>query len=240
MLHFSSMIRDYGIVPSMEHYVSVVDMLGSAGHLDEALEFIEKIPFEPSVDVWENFMCLCRVHGHLEHGDHCAELVKQLDPPQLNEQTKAGLVPLKDSDLKQNEKKKLASPLEVISRVNEYRAGDTSHPENDRIYALLISLKEHMKEVGYVPETRYVLHDIDQESKEEAILAHSERLAFANDLLTSPACAQIRINKNLRVCGDCHAAFKIVSKILGRMIVMRDAKRFHHFNEGICSCGDYW
>ena len=188
-------------------------------------------------------MNLCRVHGHLELGDRCAELVEQLDPSRLNEQSKAGLIPVKDSDLaKQNEKKKLASqsPLEVRSRVHEYRAGDTSHPENDRIYALLKSLKEHMKEAGYIPETRFVLHDIDQESKEEALLAHSERLALANGLLTTPARGQIRIIKNLRVCGDCHAAFKTMSKIVGREIIMRDAKRFHHFSEGLCSCRDYW
>ncbi|KAE8706970.1 Pentatricopeptide repeat-containing protein [Hibiscus syriacus] len=242
MLHFSSMSSDYGIVPSMEHYVSIVDMLGSTGHLDEALEFIEKIPFEPSADVWETLMNLCRVHGYLELGDRCAELVEVLDPSRLNEQSKAGLIPLKDLDLQHNEKKKLAnqSPLEVRSRVNEYRAGDTSHPENDRIYALLRSLKEQMKEAGYVPETKFVLHDIDQESKEEALLAHSERLALANGLLTTPARGQVRIIKNLRVCGDCHAAFKIMSKIVGRMIIMRDAKRFHHFSEGICSCRDYW
>ncbi|MBA0620020.1 hypothetical protein Godav_005795 [Gossypium davidsonii] len=242
MLHFSLMSSDYGIVPSMEHYVGVVDMLGSTGNLDEALEFIEKMPFEASADVWETLMNLCRTHGHLELGDRCAELVKQLDPSRLNEQSKAGLIPLKESDLKKNEKKKLASqsPLEVRSRVNEYRAGDTSHPANDRIYALLRRLKEHMKEAGYVPETRFVLHDIDQESKEEALLAHSERLALANGLLTSPARGQIRIIKNLRVCGDCHAAFKIMSKIVGREIIMRDAKRFHHFNEGLCSCRDFW
>ncbi|TYH22788.1 hypothetical protein ES288_A04G157700v1 [Gossypium darwinii] len=242
MLHFSLMSSDYGIVPSMEHYVGVVDMLGSTGHLDEALEFIEKMPFEASADVWETLMNLCRTHGLLELGDRCAELVKQLDPSRLNEQSKAGLIPLKDLDLKKNEKKKLASqsPLEVRSRVNEYRAGDTSHPANDRIYALLRRLKEHMKEAGYVPETRFVLHDIDQESKEEALLAHSERLALANGLLTSPARGQIRIIKNLRVCGDCHAAFKIMSKIVGREIIMRDAKRFHHFSEGLCSCRDFW
>ncbi|TYI49697.1 hypothetical protein E1A91_D12G052500v1 [Gossypium mustelinum] len=242
MLHFLSMSSDYGIVPSMEHYVSVVDMLGSTGHLDEALEFIENMPSEASADVWETLMNLCRIHGHLELGDRCAELVNQLDASRLNDQSKAGLIPLKDSDLKKNEKKKLAcqSPLEVSSRVNEYRAGDTSHPENDRIYALLRCLKEHMKEAGYVPETRFCLHDIDQESKEEALLAHSERLALANGLLTSPARGQIRIIKNLRVCGDCHAAFKILSKIVGREIIMRDAKRFHHFNEGLCSCRDFW
>jgi hypothetical protein len=51
MLHFESMTRDYGIVPTMAHYVSLVDMIGSIGHLDEALAFVEKMPLEPSVEV---------------------------------------------------------------------------------------------------------------------------------------------------------------------------------------------
>lgn len=243
MLHFESMMKDYGIVPSMEHYVSVVDMLGSAGYLDEALEFIEKMPMKPSADVWITLMNLSRVHGNLELGDRCAELVELLDPYQLNEQSKAGLVAGKASDLeKVTEKKKLTSQnlLEVRSRVHEYRAGDTSHPENDRIYALLRGLKAQMKETGYIPETRFVLHDIDQEGKEEALLAHSERLATAYGLLTSPARSPIRIIKNLRVCVDCHNAVKIISKIVGRELIMRDAKRFHHFKDGVCSCRDYW
>ncbi|KAF5194968.1 Pentatricopeptide repeat-containing protein [Thalictrum thalictroides] len=67
MLHFESMSNVYGIVPSMEHYtsVSVVRMLGSIRYLDEAMEFIEKIPFEPTLDVWETLMDLCRLHGNI-------------------------------------------------------------------------------------------------------------------------------------------------------------------------------
>ena len=243
MLHFESMSKDYSIVPSMDHYVSVVDMLGSTGYLDEAFEFIEKMPLEPSVDVWETLMNLCRVHGHIELGDRCAEIVEQLDPSRLTEQSKAGLVPVKASDIaKEKEKKKLASQnlLEVRSRVHEYRAGDRSHPENDKIYAELRSLKEQMKESGYVPETRFVLHDIDQEAKEEALLSHSERLAVAYGLLNSPPRAPIRVIKNLRFCGDCHNALKIISKLVGRELIIRDAKRFHHFKDGLCSCRDYW
>ncbi|KAI7988922.1 Pentatricopeptide repeat-containing protein [Camellia lanceoleosa] len=101
-------------------------------------------------------------------------------------------------------------------------------------------MREQMKEAGYVPETRFVLHDIDQEGKEEALLAHSERLAVAYGFLTTPARAQIRIIKNLRVCGDCHSALKIISKLVGRELIIRDAKRFHHFKDGLCSCRDYW
>ncbi|XP_049932871.1 pentatricopeptide repeat-containing protein At4g32450, mitochondrial-like [Nymphaea colorata] len=243
MLHFESLGNEYGIVPSMEHYVAIVDMLGKAGHIEEALEFIENMPVEPTVHVWEALMNLCRVHGYTELGDRCAELVGQLDPSRLTEQSKSGLVPVKASDLKkEKEAKRKASQnlLESRTRVHEYRAGDTSHPEKDRIYAQLRALSGPMKESGYLPDTRFVLHDIDQEAKEEALLYHSERLALAYGLLSSPACSPIRIIKNLRICGDCHSALKIASKIVGRELIVRDAKRFHHFKDGVCSCRDYW
>lgn len=243
MLHFESMTKDYGITPSMHHYVSIVDMLGSMGYVDESLEFIEKMPLEPGVDIWETVMNVSRAHGLMELGDRCFELVEQLDPTRLNEQSKAGLLPLKASDLaKEREKKKLANRnlLEVRSRVHEYRAGDTSHPENDKIYTLLRGMREQMKEAGYIPETRFVLHDIDQEGKNDALLGHSERLAVAYGLISSSARSPIRVIKNLRVCGDCHSALKIISKIVGRELIIRDAKRFHHFKDGLCSCRDYW
>lgn len=242
MLHFESMMKDYGIVPSMEHYVSIVDMLGNAGCLDEALEFIEKMPVEPSIEIWDTLMKFCRIHGNVVLGDRCAELVELLDPLRLNEQSRAGLIPINASDLeKEKERKKSGQgPLDVRHRVHEYRAGDRTSPDNDRLYELLRALKQHMKEAGYVPEMKCVLHDVDQETKEEALMAHSERLAAAHGFLTSPPRASIRIIKNLRVCSDCHNVFKIISKIVGREIVARDSKRFHHFRDGSCSCGDFW
>ncbi|CAK9168227.1 unnamed protein product [Ilex paraguariensis] len=42
------------------------------------------------------------------------------------------------------------------------------------------------------------------------------------------------------VCRDCHEATKFISKTVNREIVVRDKKRFHHFKDGVCSCGDYW
>ncbi|KZV27551.1 pentatricopeptide repeat-containing protein-like [Dorcoceras hygrometricum] len=243
MLHFESMSKDYGIVPSIEHYVGMVDMLGSAGFLDEALEFIEKMPVEPTVEVWETLMKYCRMHGNMELGDRCTDIVQLLDPSHLNEQSREGLIPINAADLaKEKERKKLSGQnlLEVRSRVHEYRAGDRSHPDHERTYALLRGLRQQMKEVGYVPETKFVLHDVDIEAKEEALMAHSERLAAAQGFLSTPARSPLRIIKNLRVCGDCHNAFKIISSIVGREIIARDSKRFHHFKDGSCSCNDYW
>ncbi|RHN78478.1 putative DYW domain-containing protein [Medicago truncatula] len=243
MLHFESMSRDYEIVPTMAHYVSVVDMIGSIGNLDEALEFIEKMPMEPSVEVWETLMNSCRVHGNTELGDRCAELVEKLDPSRLNEKSKVCLLLIETSDITKNKKQNKPpdnNPVGNMNRIHEYRAGDTSLPENNMIYALLRRLRVQMKEAGYIAETRFCLHDVDQEDKEDALLGHSERLAIAKGLLNSPARSTIRVIKNLRVCGDCHTALKIISDLVGREFIIRDAKRFHHFKNGLCSCRDYW
>ncbi|KAF5743093.1 pentatricopeptide repeat-containing protein [Tripterygium wilfordii] len=99
-----------------------------------------------------------------------------------------------------------------------------------------------MKEVGYIPETRDMLHDIDQEDKDEALFAHphSERLAILNCLLSSPARSSIRVIRNLRICRDCHNAMKIISKLVGRELIIREAKRHHHFKDGFCSRNDFW
>uniref|UniRef100_A0A0A9A9K9 DYW domain-containing protein n=1 Tax=Arundo donax TaxID=35708 RepID=A0A0A9A9K9_ARUDO len=42
------------------------------------------------------------------------------------------------------------------------------------------------------------------------------------------------------MCKDCHSAAKLISKVAGREIVVRDKTRFHHFRDGLCSCADYW
>lgn len=97
-----------------------------------------------------------------------------------------------------------------------------------------------MKQEGYVSATKLVLHDVDEEEKAHMLKYHSEKLAVAFAILNVPSGRPIRVMKNLRVCGDCHTAIKLISKIVGRLIIVRDSNRFHHFSEGVCTCGDYW
>ncbi|ESQ30851.1 hypothetical protein EUTSA_v10011729mg [Eutrema salsugineum] len=112
----------------------------------------------------------------------------------------------------------------------------------DRSKALvkLKSLGKEVRDAGYVPDTKYVLHDIDEEAKEKALMHHSERLAIAFGLINTPPGTTIRVMKNLRICGDCHNFIKRLSSIEDREFIVRDNKRFHHFRDGSCSCGDYW
>ncbi|KAF3590305.1 hypothetical protein DY000_02024687 [Brassica cretica] len=94
---------------------------------------------------------------------------------------------------------------------------------------------------GYVPDYRSALHDVEDEQKEEMLWYYSERLAIAFALVYTVEGNAVTVMKNLRVCEDCHAVIKLISRVVGREIVLRDPTRFHHLRMGyICSCGDYW
>lgn len=97
-----------------------------------------------------------------------------------------------------------------------------------------------MKAAGYVPNTKFVLSDVEEEQKEQALCYHSEKLAIVFGLINTSPGTVIRVIKNLRVCVDCHSAGKFIPKTVAREIVLRDTTRFHHFKDRQCSCGDYW
>ncbi|KAJ1293437.1 hypothetical protein BS78_01G068200 [Paspalum vaginatum] len=106
-------------------------------------------------------------------------------------------------------------------------------------YEKVRELHAQIRAAGYVPDTRHVLHDVDEGAKARALMYHSERLAIAFGIVSTPPGTPLRVMKNLRICGDCHNAVKLIAKVTGRDIVVRDNKRFHHFKDGACSCGDY-
>ncbi|KAI3839729.1 hypothetical protein MKW98_010034 [Papaver atlanticum] len=213
-------------------------MLASSGYLEEAFEFIENMPVEPSIDIWETLMNLCRIHGNLETGDLCANIVAHLDPSRLNVESKAGFVPANPSDM-QN-KFSGQTPSGLRNEIQHCKAGDTSHSGSDKVYANMKTLSAHMKESGYIPELKCAMHDVDDESKAAILLAHSEILACVAGILRSPARSQVRILMNVRMCMDCHNALKIISKIVGRRIIARASKRFHQIEDGVCSCNDFY
>ncbi|KAJ9538622.1 hypothetical protein OSB04_031355, partial [Centaurea solstitialis] len=218
---FKSMKNTYNLDPEIEHYLMVVNLFGNAGCLNEAMEFIENMPFEPTVEMLESLMGFARIHGDLELEDRVREILTMVgvDGVRLEWNRSA-------SNMLEGKKNK----------IDEYRDVDSYKEDAGKN---LNGLTGQMRDAGYVPDTRYVLHDIDEEAKERALMYHSERLAIAYGLISTPARTTLRIIKNLRICGDCHNAIKIMSKIVGRELIVRDNKRFHHFKDGKCSCGDY-
>ncbi|XVF49037.1 hypothetical protein PTKIN_Ptkin03bG0236700 [Pterospermum kingtungense] len=228
VMYFELMKNEYRIVPRIEHYIGIIGVFGSSGHLNEAVEFIDNMPIEPTMEIWQALKGFARIHGDIDLEDHIEELLLGLDPSIRSE-----------NETRAPPRKKLSmiNMIEEKNRVSEYRCINPFKGEGNE---KLKGLNGQMREAGYVPDTRYVLHDIDQEAKEQALQYHSERLAIAYGLISTPARTPLRIIKNLRICGDCHNAIKIMSKIVGRELIVRDNKRFHHFRDGKCSCRDYW
>ncbi|OEL33377.1 putative pentatricopeptide repeat-containing protein [Dichanthelium oligosanthes] len=249
---FNSMRMDHGIKPSMEHYTCIVRLLGRAGCLNDALKFIGDIPSAPSAMVWRALLSSCVVHKNVALGRFSAEKVLEIEPQDettyvllSNMYAAAGIldqVALLRKSMRNIGVKKEAglSWVEIKGKVHAFSVGSVDHPDMRVINAMLEWLNLKAIREGYVPDINVVLHDVDEEEKARMLWVHSERLALAYGLAMTPPGHPIRIMKNLRSCLDCHTVFKVISKIVQREIIVRDINRFHHFEEGICSCGDYW
>eukprot|EP01018_Ginkgo_biloba_P010114 Gb_03354 [translate_table: standard] len=250
--YFDCMSRDYCITPRVKHYACMVDILGRAGRLDEAHDFIKKMPIVPDAAVWGALLGACKIHSNIELGECVAAHIFHLQPDNVgyyvllsNIYAAAGKWDdvAKVRALMNNrglKKTPGCSFIELDNMVHTFCVNDRSHPQSDKIYAMLETLAGQMKDVGYMPNTDCVLHDVEEEVKECMLGSHSEKLAIAFGLINTNPGTPVRITKNLRVCGDCHVATKFISKIVRREIIVRDANRFHHFKDGLCSCGDYW
>jgi pentatricopeptide repeat protein len=77
---FQSMLHEFGIAPLMEHYGCVVDLLGRAGLLKEATDFIRSMPFEPDSSVLGALFGACKIHGAIELGNVVGERLLELQP----------------------------------------------------------------------------------------------------------------------------------------------------------------
>ncbi|KAK6913791.1 Pentatricopeptide repeat [Dillenia turbinata] len=128
------------------------------------------------------------------------------------------------SEMKRNgvHKEPGCSWIEVKDSTCIFYAGDLSScARGDDVLNLLRELERKMKERGYVGGSAgLVFVDVEDEAKEEMVGLHSERLALAFGLLTIPKGLTIRVMKNLRMCRDCHEAFKLISDIVERDFVV--------------------
>ncbi|KDP32439.1 hypothetical protein JCGZ_13364 [Jatropha curcas] len=238
--------------PDVDHYACMVDLLGRVGKLDEAKKLIDNMPMEPHAGVYGSLLHASQIHKRVDFGELAAKMLFQLEPQNSgnyvllsNIYASAGRweeVNRVREMMSKGEVKKTAgwSWVEYQGKVHKFMVGDRSHERSDDIYRLLAELASKMRRHGYTADRSCVLRDVEEEEKEHMVGTHSEKLAICFALLVSKSGAAIRVVKNLRVCLDCHTAIKLISQLEGREIIVRDNNRFHHFNDGLCSCKDHW
>ncbi|VAI18608.1 unnamed protein product [Triticum turgidum subsp. durum] len=251
--YFERMTSSYSIDPDIAHYGCMVDLFCRAGLFEKTEEMIQMMPMEPDAAVWKAVVGACRTYNNFELGKKAGHRLIEAAPDDHAGYVLLSNIYALDGNWKGVHKvRKLmldcgvqkvpgSSSIELDGVIHEFISGDKSHSRKREVYEMLSEICQQLKIAGYAPDTSQVLLDIDDEDVKESSLAlHSEKLALAFGLIGTAPGTPIRIVKNLRVCGDCHNAIKLLSKIYGRCIIVRDANRFHRFREGSCSCGDYW
>ncbi|KAF6144155.1 hypothetical protein GIB67_004828 [Kingdonia uniflora] len=229
--YFHLMHSMYGIEPKIEYYSCLVDILGHARHVHQAKKLIESMPFEPSASMYRALLGGCKLQGDAETGEYVATRLLVLE---LFDSAAYVLLSNIYASANQwdkvNETRKMMksrsikkapgySWIDVKSKDHLFVVDDKSHPQASAIYDKLEELIQIIGEEGYTPNTDYVMHDVEEEEKECSLYYHSERLAIACGIISTPPLTTIQVIKNLRVCGDCHNAIKAA---VDHEIVLRD------------------
>ncbi|KAK9163129.1 hypothetical protein Syun_004031 [Stephania yunnanensis] len=167
--YFIAMPEKYGITPDLGHYACMVDVLGRAGRLEEAENFIEEMPLEPNAFVWKTLLSACRSCGDLHRGERSMERIMAVEP---NDSAAYVLLSniyathgrwkdvlkvrklMKENGLKKEIGK---SWIEVHNVIHEFGANDRLHTQADDIYKILHELFMQMKLTGYGADPNSIL-----------------------------------------------------------------------------------
>ncbi|XP_042430644.1 pentatricopeptide repeat-containing protein DOT4, chloroplastic isoform X2 [Zingiber officinale] len=249
---FDMMRNECKIVPNLEHYTCMVDLLSRAGHLTKAYKFIESMPIQPDSTIWSTLLSGCRIHRDVKLAETVAEKVIELEPDNTRhyillantyadvERWKAMKKLRKSVGTCGLQKNLNCSWIEIKNKVHIFVSSDRSHPKLRKIELFLEEVSRQMETDGSVSKMKYALLSVDCATREEALCGHSEKLAIAFGILNCSKGKPVRVTKNSRVCIGCHNVAKFISKMSKREILLRDSNRFHHFVQGRCSCRGYW
>ncbi|KDP31247.1 hypothetical protein JCGZ_11623 [Jatropha curcas] len=251
--YFNKMMDHYDIKPAIEHYGCMVDLYGRAGQLQKACEFVYQMPIPPNDVIWRTLLGACSIHGDVKLAEQVKERLSELDPNNSSDHVLLSNVyavagkwkdvaTVRRSMSDQRIKKTPGwSMIEVDKVMYTFVAGAKQDKITEEAYEKLKDVMFRLRvEGGYAPEIGCVLHDIEEEEKEDSMSMHSEKLAVAFGIARLREGKTIRVVKNLRICRDCHVVMKMISQVYKLEIVVRDRSRFHSFIDGSCSCGDYW
>ncbi|KAJ1283047.1 hypothetical protein BS78_03G098100 [Paspalum vaginatum] len=232
MKYFNLMKYYYRMSPWKEHYSCVIDTLGRAGCFDEVQKVLDEMPFEDDPIIWSSILHSCRIHGNQNLATVAAEKLFTLAPTDAstyvilsNIYAKAGhwegVAHVKKLMRDRGVRKESGNSwVEIKQKVYSFSSNDQTSPMIDDIKEELERLYKEMDKQGYEPDTSCDLHMVDNELKFESLKYHSERLAIAFALINTPPGTPIRVMKNLSACRDCHAAIKMISKIVNRDIIV--------------------
>ncbi|KAM7276023.1 hypothetical protein ACFE04_017889 [Oxalis oulophora] len=158
--HFHDMSMTYNLKPQTEHYGCLVDLLGRAGLIHEALKVVENMPMEPDGFVWGALLGACKIHGQVELGEKVVKKLVTLEPEKdgayiLMSNLYSSANRWRDAvkvrkAMKEMKMKKTpgCSSVEIDGVVYEFRRGDKSNPKSKDVYKAVERISSHLKDYG--------------------------------------------------------------------------------------------
>ncbi|KAM0942604.1 putative tetratricopeptide-like helical domain superfamily, DYW domain-containing protein [Dioscorea sansibarensis] len=159
--YFDMMTGHYKLQPQLEHYSCMVDLIGRTKGVHEALEVINKMPFEADDIIWRTLLSACKIQGDVEVAEIAARNILSLDPEDSsayvllsNIYAEAGrwtdVSKLRKTMRRSRLKKEPGcSWIELKNKTHAFLVGDKAHPRSEEIYERLDELIEEMKWIGY-------------------------------------------------------------------------------------------
>ncbi|KAI4324851.1 hypothetical protein MLD38_030303 [Melastoma candidum] len=78
--YFRSMTLDHSIMPQIEHYGCMVDLLARAGLLVQAFDFVKEMPMEADAVIWASLLGACRLHKNIDLAEVALNRLIELEP----------------------------------------------------------------------------------------------------------------------------------------------------------------
>ncbi|XP_057859252.1 pentatricopeptide repeat-containing protein At2g29760, chloroplastic [Cryptomeria japonica] len=175
--YFNHMSNPYCIMPTIGHYVCIVDLLARAGYLEDTLNFIIKMPVKPVVVVWMCFLGACRSHMNIGLGVFTATSLFDLDPNNAatyvllsNIYAELGMGDevqnvrrlMKDRGIKKIPGRSWIDGHKVV---HAFSVGDLSHPQTQDIYEKMEKMAWETKPTDYFPDSRQLLDAMEEKEK---------------------------------------------------------------------------
>ncbi|CAJ2670140.1 unnamed protein product [Trifolium pratense] len=168
---FGSMIEDYCISPQVEHFGCMVDLLSKGGFLEDALEMIRGMKFEPNGFIWGALLNGCKVHKNLEIAGIAVRNLMVLEPSnsghysllvnmyaEVNRWSDVAKIRTEMKDLGVEKKCPGSSWIEINKEIHVFVASDKYHPSYGLVHVLLVELDEQLRLAGYVHELGSILY----------------------------------------------------------------------------------
>jgi pentatricopeptide repeat protein len=250
---FNDMHEQYSLTPNLEHYARMIDLYGRAGHFDKAQDLLDKVAPSGNLPLFLGILATCLKWVNVKLGRWAFEQCIQLDEKctaayvsmeklyaMAGMQTEANEI---ESQRVKSKAPKIAGCCwwtDVARNVHSFVGDDESHPRITDITAKLSAIQWKLSQMGYSPSLHWPSQTRSDYVKENILCGQSEKLAVACGLVYTPNGTSLRVTKNMKICGSCHAAISLMSIIENRKIQVNAANCVHIFEDGRCHCDEHY